>query len=120
MKSTTTLAFTGDIGFDHYMQNKWEDEDLIDPALLDILIDFIRAHGEYNYILMYKSGARIYNEVSGLPCCRYREDLREAVKLARKITPAGKACILSPAAASYGYFKNFEERGDVFQELIKG
>ena len=37
MKSTTTLAFTGDIGFDHYMQNKWEDEDLIDPALLDIL-----------------------------------------------------------------------------------
>ena len=37
MKSNTTLAFTGDIGFDHYMQNKWEDEDLIDPALLDIL-----------------------------------------------------------------------------------
>ena len=37
MKSTTTLAFTGDIGFDHYMQNKWEDEELIDPALLDIL-----------------------------------------------------------------------------------
>ena len=37
MKSTTTLAFTGDIGFDHYMQNKWEDEDLIDPSLLAIL-----------------------------------------------------------------------------------
>ena len=27
----------GDIGFDHYMQNKWEDENLIDPALLDVL-----------------------------------------------------------------------------------
>ena len=37
MKPTTTLAFTGDIGFDHYMQNKWEDENLIDPALLDVL-----------------------------------------------------------------------------------
>ena len=37
MKPTATLAFTGDIGFDHYMQNKWEDEELIDPALLDIL-----------------------------------------------------------------------------------
>ena len=37
MKEATTLAFTGDIGFDHYMQNKWEDENLIDPSLLDIL-----------------------------------------------------------------------------------
>ena len=86
----------------------------------DILIDFIREHGEYNYILMYKSGERIFRQVSDLPCCHYREDLEGAVQLAREITPAGGACLLSPAAASYGYFKNFEERGDVFQELIKG
>ena len=37
MKASTTLAFTGDIGFDHYMQNKWEDEDLIDGRLVRIL-----------------------------------------------------------------------------------
>ena len=86
----------------------------------DILTEFIRAHGEYNYILMYKSGARIYKEVSDLPFCQYRDDLAGAAALAGEITPAGKACILSPAAASYGYFKNFEERGDVFQELVKG
>ena len=85
----------------------------------DILIDFIRANGQYNYILMYKSGARIYEEVKDLPCCQYREDLQGAVVLAKEITPAGRACILSPAAASYGYFKNFEERGDVFQQLIR-
>ena len=85
----------------------------------DILINFIREHGEYNYILMYKSGERIYKEVGTLPCCRYTEDLQGAVALAKEITPSGKACILSPAAASYGYFKNFEERGDVFQQLIK-
>ena len=85
----------------------------------DILIDFIRANNQYNYILMYKSGARIYEEVKDLPCCQYREDLKGAVELAREITPAGKACILSPAAASYGYFKNFEERGDVFQQLVR-
>ena len=69
---------------------------------------------------MYKSGERIFRQVSDLPCCHYREDLEGAVQLAREITPAGGACLLSPAAASYGYFKNFEERGDVFQELIKG
>ena len=68
---------------------------------------------------MYKSGARSWREVADLPCCQYREDLPGAVALAKEITPAGKACILSPAAASYGYFKNFEERGDVFQLLIK-
>ena len=85
----------------------------------DILINFIREHGEYNYILMYRSGERIYKEVSNLPYCRYTEDLQGAVSLAREITPPGKACILSPAAASYGYFKNFEERGDVFQQLVK-
>ena len=48
------------------------------------------------------------------------EDLQGAVALAKEITPSGKSCILSPAAASYGYFKNFEERGEVFQQLIKG
>ena len=85
----------------------------------NILIDFIREHGEYNYILMYKSGERIYKEVSNLPYCRYTEDLQGAVALAKELTPSGKACILSPAAASYGYFKNFEERGDVFQQLIR-
>ena len=85
----------------------------------DILIEFIREHGEYNYILMYKSGARIFKDVEDLPCCHYREDLKGAIALAREITPSGKACILSPAAASYGYFKNFEERGDVFQQLIR-
>ena len=85
----------------------------------DILIDYIREHGEYNYILMYKSGERIYKEVGTLPYCRYTEDLQGAVALAKEITPSGKACILSPAAASYGYFKNFEERGDVFQQLVK-
>ena len=84
-----------------------------------LLTEFIRAHGEYNYILMYKSGERIFKEVSDLPCCHYRADLRGAVELAKELTPAGSAVILSPAAASYGYFKNFEERGDVFQQLIR-
>ena len=84
----------------------------------DLLTGFIRAHGEYNYILMYKSGERIYKEVADLPCCRYTDDLRGAVALARELTPAGSAVILSPASASYGYFRNFEERGDVFRQLI--
>lgn len=47
------------------------------------------------------------------------EDLSQAVALADRLTSKGKGCVMSPAAASYGYFKNFEERGDKFCEMIK-
>ncbi|MBQ7711793.1 MAG: UDP-N-acetylmuramoyl-L-alanine--D-glutamate ligase [Bacteroidales bacterium] len=34
-------------------------------------------------------------------------------------TPAGGVCLLSPAAASYDAFKNFEHRGETFCQLVK-
>lgn len=84
-----------------------------------LLTDYIRKHPEYRYVLMYASGERIFREVSGLPYVSYREDLESAVRQAKAVTPEGYACILSPAAASYGYFKNFEERGDRFAALVR-
>ena len=47
------------------------------------------------------------------------DNLYDAVKLAKKITKKGKSCIMSPAAASYGIFKNFEERGETFKKFVK-
>lgn len=85
----------------------------------DILVEFIRLHPEYTYIFSYESGRRIYEAVSDLPCCRYESTLSDAVALAKSITPKGGACLLSPAAASYGYFKNFEERGDAYAQLVR-
>ena len=46
-------------------------------------------------------------------------DLYEAVEVAYNITSENSACLLSPAAASYNHFKNFEERGNKFKEYIK-
>ena len=46
------------------------------------------------------------------------ENLEQAVALAKRVTPKGKRCLMSPAAASYGFFTNFEERGDMFRELV--
>ena len=43
----------------------------------------------------------------------------EAVDIAKEITEKGKICLLSPAAASYNNYKNFEERGNHFQSLVK-
>lgn len=84
----------------------------------DILVEFITCHPEYTYILSYESGNRIYKEVSSMLYCYYRSTLSEAVALAKDITPKGGACLFSPAAASYGYFKNFEERGDIYTQLV--
>lgn len=37
MKKETSLIFTGDIGFDKYMDKKWQDEELVSGEILDYL-----------------------------------------------------------------------------------
>ena len=41
LKESTTIAFTGDIGFDKYMDKKWED----DALLVSISIDWLLPSG---------------------------------------------------------------------------
>ncbi len=47
------------------------------------------------------------------------KDLVEAVDKAFIYTSENKICLLSPAAASYNAYKNFEEKGNHFQDLVK-
>lgn len=86
------------------------------------LIEFLSGF-DVNVICMETSGRRIFDTIqdsdfSAPERVRYAAHLDEAVKLAAEITPAGKSCVMSPAAASYGIFKNFEERGDAFKKLV--
>lgn len=46
-------------------------------------------------------------------------DMDEAVRAAVEHTAPGRACVLSPAAASYNYYKNFEEKGKHYKELVR-
>lgn len=46
-------------------------------------------------------------------------NLPEAFSIIRKKAKSGDACLLSPAAASYDQYKNFEERGRKFKELAE-
>lgn len=75
-----------------------------------------------NIILMPDTGKRIYKELQAMENnkkCYLVKNLEEAVKKAKKVTKKNTICLLSPAAASYGFFKNFEERGNKFKEYIK-
>lgn len=84
----------------------------------DVLIDYIKANNNYNYILSYESGKRIFDSLPKMENLYYVSDLKASVELAKRITPSGCACVFSPAAASYGYFKNFEERGKAYTDLV--
>jgi UDP-N-acetylmuramoyl-L-alanine---L-glutamate ligase len=62
-------------------------------------------------ILMDASGKRIH---SLLPDAHHVNSMREAVTLAKKVTPRGGVILLSPAAPSYGAYRSFIERGQDF------
>jgi len=83
-----------------------------------LLVEFLETSNVKNVICAYKTGEKIYKLLTREG--KYLVDnLEEAVRLAKSVTSKEKICLLSPAAASYGYFKNFEERGNKFKEYVK-
>lgn len=48
----------------------------------------------------------------------YAEDMDEAVKVCATYADKGDYVLLSPACASWGMFKDYEERGRVFKDLV--
>lgn len=82
------------------------------------LVEFLNSSEISNIICMPKTGHDIAQKLKKEKVYLV-QDLEEAVNVAKKVTAKEKSCLLSPAAASYGFFKNFEEKGDLYQSLIK-
>lgn len=80
------------------------------------LVEFLNDSDIDNVILLPDSGYRIYDELDNTKRSIYKAaDLADAVRHAKEVTRV--RCLLSPAAASYGFYKNFEERGEHFRTL---
>ena len=88
-----------------------------------ILIDYLANSAIRNLIFIGDAGRRICQMLTkaGITGKQFfmAENYDEVVKFARENTLPGSICLLSPAAASFDMFKNFEERGKVFKEKVK-
>ena len=81
-------------------------------------IKYLNNSNVNNIICMPKTGHDIAKKIENKN--KYVVDtLEQAVDISKKVTAKEKICLLSPAAASYGFFKNFEEKGNLFKKLVQ-
>ncbi|MGN0401419.1 MAG: UDP-N-acetylmuramoyl-L-alanine--D-glutamate ligase [Acetatifactor sp.] len=56
----------------------------------------------------------------GFDRIKFADTYEECLKLCTKLAEEGDAVLLSPACASWGMFPNYEVRGDLFKEYVRG
>lgn len=91
-------------------------QEKMQPA--DALVTAIANTPDIHVLTLPDNGPRLAAMLTGrgvpITACA---DLAAAVQTAQSRARPGDVVLLSPAAPSYGRFKNFEERGDLFRKL---
>lgn len=82
-------------------------------------IDFLNTGIVENLICMPDTGYKIADKLDSKLNVYKVENLEEAVSIAKDVTKKDMICLLSPAAASYGFFKNFVEKGEKYKEIVR-
>jgi UDP-N-acetylmuramoylalanine--D-glutamate ligase len=86
------------------------------------LVDFLKENSIQNLVFVGAAGRRIQQMLPTthypLPTHIIEDDYTKIVPWCAEHTPQGGVVLLSPAAASYDAFRNFEHRGDFFREQI--
>ncbi len=76
-------------------------------------------HPDLRVLCIDEAGKRIASLSKDAANFFLLDDLEEAVRRSYELLPEGGTVLLSPAAASYTQFKNFEERGTAFAGFAK-
>jgi UDP-N-acetylmuramoylalanine--D-glutamate ligase len=79
----------------------------------------LHAQGVKNIVLFPESGKKILSSREGFTNILETSSMQEAVEFCYKCTSSSKVCLLSTASPSYSIWKNFEEKGDEFQNWVK-
>ena len=83
-------------------------------------IEFLKKSNISNLIGLPETGHKILRELKNTKKNIFMvETIDEAVDIADKHTKPNHICLLSPAASSYNKFKNFEEKGNYYKNVIK-
>ena len=80
-------------------------------------VDYLNKSAIKNFICMPETGYKIGKMLINKNVL-YADSMKKAVLLAYKVTNKNKICLLSPAASSYNSYKNFEEKGKNYKEMI--
>jgi len=86
------------------------------------LLSFLPESSVRKVVFTGPAGARMhamFGQNSLMPERYLCNSFSEAVDKAIEITPKDGLCLLSPAASSYDQFRNFEERGRFYKELVQ-
>ena len=71
-----------------------------------------------NLILIGEARDKIAEAIGGMTNTSFASTLEEAVSIAHREAVKGDIVLLSPACASFDMFKNFEDRGRKFKEIV--
>ena len=85
------------------------------------LVGFLKENPIPNLVFVGQAGRRIHSLIHTFAHSHIlvEDDYTKIVPWCAEHTPQGGVVLLSPAAASYDAFKNFEVRGDFYAEQIK-
>jgi len=83
-----------------------------------VLNDLLRQRVKRVYTIG-AAAAKIESQIKGVEVV-HAETLENALRKANAVAQPGDVVLLAPACASFDQFKNYEQRGQVFKEIVRG
>jgi UDP-N-acetylmuramoylalanine--D-glutamate ligase len=71
-------------------------------------------------LMVGAASEKIETQIAGSVALEHAGTLARAVDIASHVAKAGDVVLLAPACASFDQFENYEHRGRVFKELVRG